>query len=177
MKRIIQTMCILLVAIFMLTACGKEKGTGYLNVRMVDAPIDFDEVNVEIERIIVHNAGSPGSGWIDLATNSGVYDLLDLQNGVSAALVTGEELPVGHLTQMRIILGNNNTVMVDSVLFPLELSSQDKNGIKLNLNTHIDVNDTVEVVFDFDAEKSIVVEGNDNFRLKPVLHLESVLFF
>ncbi|MBI3136660.1 MAG: DUF4382 domain-containing protein [Bacteroidetes bacterium] len=174
MKQTTKMTSILLAATCIMAACQKEKGTGFMNIRMVDVPVNFDEVNVEVEQIKVHHSGS---GWLDLATNAGVYDLLDLQNGVSAALVTGEELPVGHLTQMRLILGDDNTVMVDSTYFPLILSSQDKSGLKLNLNTDIDVNDSVEVVFDFDAEKSIVIEGNNTFRLKPVLHLESVLFF
>lgn len=147
-----------------------------MSVRMIDAPIDFDEVNVEIEQIQVHYDDGGFSGWFDLATNSGIYNLLDLQNGVSAALVTGEVLPVGHLQQMRIILGDDNTVMVDSIYFPLELSSQDETGLKINLNTTIAASDSVEVVFDFDAEKSIVIQGNGSFRLKPVLHLESVIF-
>jgi hypothetical protein len=159
---------------FFLAMCEKEPGTGYMSVRMVDAPIDFDEVNVEIEQVQVHY--NNGGGWINLATNSGVYNLLDLQNGISAALVTGEELPVGNVQQMRIILGDDNTVMVDSIYFPLELSSQDETGLKMNLNTTIGASDSVEVVFDFDAEKSIVIQGDGSFRLKPVLHLESVIF-
>ena len=162
-----------------ISACQKDKNeTAYLKVKMVDQPIDYDSVNVEIVNVSVHYNGSDSiSGWTDLATNAGMYNLLDLQNGVTAAITDGGLIPVGNISQMRLLLGDNNYVVIDSVVYPLDLSSQDKTGLKINLNTEIEAQDSVEITIDFDAEKSIVQTGNDAYKLKPVVKLEDVIFF
>ena len=68
-----------------------------------------------------------------------------------------------------MILGSQNTVMVDSVIHPLELSSQDESGLKLNVNQTLVPGGVYNLVIDFDASQSIVLEGNGSYRLKPVL--------
>lgn len=167
----------LLAAVFLLAACDKDERKGSLTVRMQDQPIAYEEVNVEIRRVEVHyedDNDNAHEGWVTLKTQSGVYNLLELQNGVTTVLVEDEELPVGRVSQMRLILGTNNSVKIDGLSYALQLSSQDETGLKLNLDTRIRPHDKVEILFDFDAEKSIVVEGNGAYKLKPVLHLISV---
>lgn len=156
-------------------ACEKApQGTGKMTVKMKDAPIAFDSVNVEVLRVDVHTSAN---GWVSLPTNAGVYNLLDLQNDVTAVLATNVELPVGSISQMRLILGTENNVVVDSVSYNLELSSQSNTGLKFNLDATINNGDTVEVLIDFDAEKSIVVNGNGSFKLKPVIGVESIIYY
>ena len=161
--------------------CQKESKTGTLIVKMVDAPVEFDSVNVEIIDFQVHysNGLMGESDWVSLETNEGIYNLLDLQDGVTAVLVDGEEVPIGKLQQMRLILGEDNTVVVEDETYPLELSSQDKNGIKINLKSTIHEGDSVEIILDFDAQKSIVIQGNDDdqFKLKPVIKLEEIIYY
>jgi hypothetical protein len=153
-------------------ACSKhEKGESKLTVKMVDAPGDFQEVNVEVLEVMVHNEYN---GWISLPTNAGIYDLLTLQNDVSATLVNQGSLPSGDITQFRMILGSNNTVMVDSIIYELKTPSAEQSGLKLNVKSNFDANELYEIIVDFDAEKSIVKKGNGNYSLKPVLKLESV---
>ena len=163
-------------------SCQKTSGTGVLIVKMVDQPAEFDSVNVEVVAVQIHysNDSLDESGWIDLETNVGIYNLLDLQDGVTAVLTDPATIPVGKLQQMRLILGDENTVVVEDETFPLGLSSQDKNGLKINLkSTPITEGDTVEITFDFDALKSIVIQGNDDdrFKLKPVVKLEEVIYY
>jgi hypothetical protein len=146
---------------------------------MKDQPIEFDSVNIELETVSIHYSDSEDgeNGWRELETNSGMYNLLDLQDGVTAAITDGGLLPVGKLQQMRLILGDNNYVVVEGESFPLDLSSQDKTGLKINLNTTINAEDSVEITIDFDAEKSIIVTGSENYKLKPVIKLEEVITY
>jgi hypothetical protein len=180
--KIFQALKIVLVTLsfgFVIGACQKDKNeTAYLKVKMVDQPIDYDSVNVEIINVSVHYNGSDSiSGWTDLTTNAGMYNLLDLQNGVTAAITDGGLIPVGKISQMRLLLGDDNYVVIDSIVYPLDLSSQDKTGLKINLNTEIQAQDSIEITVDFDAEKSIIQTGNGKFKLKPVVKLEDVIFF
>lgn len=159
-------------------ACQKEEGTGRMTVKMKDVPIEYDSVFVDVQRVEVHysNENTGDAGWVTLSTAAGIYDLLELQNGVTAVLSDSVLLPVGKISQMRLILGSQNSVVVDGASFPLLLSSQDKTGLKFNLNTTISEDDIVEVLIDFDAEQSIVVEGTGAFRLKPVIKVESIIY-
>nr|WP_294859164.1 DUF4382 domain-containing protein [uncultured Fluviicola sp.] len=153
------------------TGCKKKEGNSQMTVKMVDAPGDFQQVNVEVLQVQVHHSAQ---GWINLPTNAGVYDLLTLQNDVSATLVNTGTLPSGHLEQFRLILGDENNVMIDSVYFPLATPSAQQSGLKINLNTDFAPNNTYEVLLDFDANSSIVTEGNGSYSLKPVIKVLSI---
>ena len=167
--------------VFCFTACNKDKGgNGQLKVQMTDAPADFTEVNVTITEVWAHYSGNggSGSGWVQLNAVPGMYDLLQLQNGLTAVIANPTTIPVGNITQMRLILGGNNYAveMVDSVAvqYPLLLSSQDETGLKINLNSEILLNQTIVITLDFDAGQSIVEQGNDGYRLKLAIKVENV---
>lgn len=168
----------LTAAVMLFQSCGKQHRTGKVSVKMTDAPIDFDSVNVEVLQVKVHvsNSGNGSSGWVDLPTNTGMYNLLDLQNDITTTLVDPHILSVGEIQQMRLILGANNYVVVDSIPFPLETSSQMNTGLKFNVNTAITPNDEVEILIDFDAEQSIVIEGTGDYKLKPVIKVEAITY-
>ncbi len=168
-----------LLVVSLAMACQKEKGEAVLMVKMVDSPADFDSVIVEIVNVQIHysQGNSSSSGWVDLTTNVGTYDLLELQNEVSAVLADPNEIPVGKLQQLRLILGDNNYAVEDSIIHPLELSSQDKNGIKINLKSTIEPLDSIEILLDFNAMHSIVEKGNGEYQLKPVIKLEEVIYY
>lgn len=153
------------------TGCKKKEGTSQMTVKMVDAPGDFQQVNVEVLQVQVHH---DGQGWINLPTVAGVYDLLTLQNDVSATLVNAGTLPSGDLQQLRLILGDENNVMVDSLYYPLATPSAQQSGLKINLNSNFAPNTQYELVLDFDAEKSIVIQGNGSYSLKPVIRVLSI---
>lgn len=163
MKAVLKTGLVMMV--FALFSCKNEKETGNIIVKMTDAPINADMVNVDIVGVSVHAAGN----WINLNTNGGVYNLLDLQNGIDTTLVPGGSIPAGKVNQMRLILGQNNTIMVDSVSYPLLLSSQDESGLKLNINKDFLPGVDYIIKFDFVADESVVEQGNRQYRLKPVL--------
>lgn len=164
---------IALLAVLAIAACNKETmQQGRMTVKMTDAPGLYNEVNVEVTAVEVHydDTSAAANGWVTLQTNAGVYDLLKLQDSVTAILADSVSLPAGKITQMRLILGTDNNVMLlDSTYADLRLTSQANTGLKLNLNTEIEPNKDVEVLIDFDASKSIVVKGNGELQLKPVI--------
>lgn len=153
------------------SSCNKEKGNSTMSVRMVDAPGDFQQVNVEVLGVEVHH---DGQGWVSLPTVTGVYDLLTLQNDVSAVLVNTGQIPAGNVSQFRLILGANNTVMVDSTLYDLATPSAQQSGLKINVGYNFQPNETYELTLDFNAGNSIVQQGNGSYSLKPVLKILSI---
>lgn len=149
-------------------ACSTDSGTARLEVRLTDAPGDYEEVNVDIQDVQV-NSGDGTSGWVSLDVQKGVYNLLDLTNGLDT-LLGSAELPVGKISQIRLVLGNNNTIKEKGEIKTLSTPSAQQSGLKLNLNTTLEEGVTYTIKLDFDAARSIVKAGNSGrYNLKPVI--------
>lgn len=174
MKTLFNLASIVLIIVLCITqtSCRKENPSGKMTVLMTDAPANYTEVNVHIVGLQVHHTTS---GWIDLPVNQGVYNLLDLQNDVTATLSANTQIPIGQITQLRMILGNNNSIVDSLGAYPLKIPSGAETGLKININQTITVNNHVQILLDFDALSSVVVEGNGLFSLKPVIKLKSVV--
>lgn len=146
-------------------------GTARMEVRMTDAPGDYAKVNVEIESVQVHKGdGDEENGWITLdEIHPGVYNLLDFANGRDTLLASAE-LPVGRISQIRLILGDDNSVVLkDGTEVKLKTPSGQTSGVKLQLNADLEDDVTYMVLLDFDAAKSVVPKGNGGYNLKPVV--------
>jgi len=173
----------------LLSACGGGGGiggtgvtAGTLRVGITDAPAcGFDEVNVTIEKVRVHQSSSAGdndAGWSEVVLNPARrLNLLDLSNGVIEEL--GETpLPSGTYTQMRLVLAPNSPSdpLANSVLptggteTALDTPSGQQSGLKLNVNIDVPAGQVADVVLDFDACKSVVRAGSSGkYNLKPVI--------
>lgn len=156
----------LLLSIFWL-ACSEDNQTAKLEVRLTDAPGDYEEVNIDIQSVEI-NSSDGNSGWTTLDVESGVYNILELTNGLDTLLATAE-LPAGRISQIRLILGNENSVKVNGETKPLSTPSAQQSGLKLNLNATLTEGITYTITLDFDAARSIVVKGNGTYSLKPVI--------
>jgi hypothetical protein len=163
----------------LLTSCKKENNpsgglpnsnAGSIVIRLTDAPGNYQQVNVDIQKVSIHLVPDSGKAdWIDLKTKSGVYDLLKLQNGIDTSIVDTTKLAAGKITQMRLILGSNNTIMADSIIYKLTVPSGSQTGIKLIGHMIVDPNKTLNVLIDFDANKSVVLNGNGSYHMKPTV--------
>src|SRR5688572_32163081 len=109
----IRFLSLLMVAcstILLLPSCKKE-GTSRLTVYLTDAPADYDAVNIEVVGIQVKASSDPGEGgWttMPMPVSPVVYNLLEFTNGMETLLSTFE-LPSGKVSQLRLILGDNNS--------------------------------------------------------------------
>lgn len=156
----------LLLSIFWM-ACSDDNQTAKLEVRLTDAPGDYEEVNIDIQSVEINN-GEGNSGWTTLDVESGVYNILELTNGLDT-LLASTELPAGRISQIRLILGDNNSVKVNGVTKPLSTPSAQQSGLKLNLQAELSEGITYTITLDFDAARSIVRRGNGSYSLKPVI--------
>ena len=158
----------LLLSVFWL-ACSNVDQTARLNVRLTDAPGDYEEVNIDIQSVEIHSSGgNQNSGWVSLDVESGTYNILELTNGLDTLLATAE-LPAGKISQIRLVLGNNNSVKINGVNNSLSTPSAQQSGLKLNLNAELTEGITYNITLDFDAARSIVKKGNGSYSLKPVI--------
>lgn len=139
------------------------------SVRLTDSPGDYEEVNVEILGVQVH---SGEAGWITLQNaNPGIYNLLDYTNGMDTEIAS-DLFPVGKISQIRLLLGENNTVKINGQVHKLKTPSAQQSGLKLQVNTTLKENISYSMLLDFDAAQSVVRTGNGNdYNLKPVIRV------
>lgn len=161
---------------------GADTGSGTLRVSLTDAPAcgGYDAVYVTVSKVRVHSSASAAEtqgGWsdIDIVPPKRV-DLVTLANGVLLEL--GQTaLPAGKYQQIRLVLGDNATTPFANAVMPtggaqaeLDTPSAQRSGIKLQANVDVPAGQTVDVVLDFDACRSVVTRGNSGrFNLKPVI--------
>lgn len=150
---------------------------------------------------ISQSAGNSNSGWVDLTptlkNNPVQVDLLGVANQCFLSTLGSTGIPAGNYQEIRVILAkdglavaNNkcgmaaNCIMLTSdpsnTPIPLLLSSESNTGIKIPSGQiaggqfAIKAGDTKDLNIDFNACASMVVQGNGQYRLKPVLHAGEV---
>ena len=171
--RLLTLFIILFSAVLLIPSCKKDAGTSRLTVYLTDAPADYDEVNIEVVGIQVKASPDPGEGgWqtMPMPVSPVIYNILEFTNGMETLLST-MELPAGKISQLRLILGDNNTIVVNGVAepLPLEVPSGSESGLKFNI--HADLVEGIEykMWIDFDMLRSVVDNGAGDYILKPVI--------
>ena len=110
---------------FLLTGCSKNNSStnpAHIQIKLTDAPGDYKAVNVDVKEVQINTTTDSTSGWESVPNlNAGVYNLMDLTGGADTLLGT-LDMPAGKISQVRLILGSNNTVTL-------------KDGTTVNLTT------------------------------------------
>lgn len=149
-----------------------------LTVRMTDAPGDYEEVNVDVQDVQIKidaESEEDEDGWESLdGVETGIYNLLELTGGITQ-LLADSEVPAGHLSEIRLVLGDDNSVLLrdGDELEPLSTPSAQQSGLKLNVGEELEAGEEYVYLLDFDVEESIVTTGNGGYILKPVIRLSA----
>jgi len=164
-----------------LVACGSgETAPGTVRLALTDAPAcGLDQVNVSIERVRVNrnaDANENSTGWTDMRLNPARrIDLLKLGNGVLEEL--GQlSLPAGRYAQLRLVLAANGSgtpansvVPADGTETALDISAVEKSGISVAYQFSVAEDKVTDVLFDFDACRSVAPSGSEGYVLKPAV--------
>lgn len=162
------SLALALISSTLFIACNKDAGTSTLHIRLTDAPAAYDEVNVDLKEVRV-NFSDDSTGWVTLQTKDTIYNLLGLQNGLDTLVASGT-VPANTVKEVRLILGDNNTIKVNGQLYPLTIPSGSTSGLKIKVNKKL--NATLEtMVLDFDAGASVTDEA-DGYKLRPVIRVK-----
>lgn len=156
---------------FLVVGCGGGSETssggssGNLNIYLTDAPTDeVSSVNVYISGLTVKRSGSS----IERISNDvGLIDLLTLTN--STQLIAVANVLPGNYEFIRVELDQERSnVILKSTgsTAPVKMPSEE---IKVPGGFVVDKTGQTDVVLDFDADRSLVKLGNNNWLLKPVI--------
>ena len=171
MKKIIIAV---LMAMMVIWACNKDssgpdQNNARLTVYVTDAAADYDSVKISFTQVSAHI----DSEWVTVQGDPQTVDLLEWSNGRALELGSAD-VPAGHYTQVRVII-DSAEIGVKGEVFPLDVPSGAKTGLKLGPEFTIEPGSTYELVIDFDVCKSIVVMGSskhpNGYKLKPHMRL------
>lgn len=191
------------------TGTRMKAGQGMLAVKLTDAPIPLDslqEVNVFVVRIdarrahtdsaevndsleVEHYEGDDdhdgerrdSTEWVTIATPERAYNLLALQNGVTAFL-GASPVDTGHFKAVRLVIdpAQSNIVLKDGTVLtmtstpPVEFERRGRHGLFVELKDALEVHEgsTTTLTLDLKLKESLTLRGRgirDGFLFRPVV--------
>jgi hypothetical protein len=171
-------------------------GQQTVSLYMTDAPVAYDQVLIDLKSVQVlidtskntrkndtcnfermgddhHNRRRENKDsalvWEDLGVSAGIYDILKLRNGVDT-LLANKTVVNGAIRMIKLELGTQNSVMVDSVVYPLQLPATANPYVLVKLKgDELDeyLPRKSRLWLDFDLANSIIKEKNGQYYLRP----------
>ena len=171
------TMMALMLMVNCDNADSNKSVTARIQLKLVDEPGDYEQVNIEIIDI-QYRSTEEDESWQSFTPESGYplnVDITELIAG-NSLLLTDEVVPVGLLKQVRLVLSDNNTLKIEGEddLIPLDTPSAQQSGLKLNLDKELEAGFVYSFILDWNVQKSIVKAGNSGkYILKPVIKVNA----
>lgn len=199
-KQIAQLSLLVLIISLLVMACQKQAiqtnnstNPKQLSVYLTDDPCQFDSVLIDIRYVEVkidttnhmnddnygdddkdssndHKHRDQYGKWDTLSLSPGVYNILQLRNGVDT-LLGSANLPAGKIRKIRVTLGTNNSLVYAGVTYPLNLLQGTSNYVYIKIHSE-DEDEVAEgksaIRIDFNVCESIVSFGGQ-YYLRPLL--------
>jgi len=169
------------ILMLLMISCNSDNDskndTARVQLKLVDEPGDYLEVNIEIIDI-QYKSSDDEESWVSFTPDGGYpinVDITELIAG-NSLILTDEVVPIGILKQVRLVLSDNNTLKIEGEdeLIPLETPSAQQSGLKLNLDEELEAGFVYTFVLDWNVQKSIVKAGNSGkYNLKPVIKVNA----
>ena len=166
---------LLAVSMFAASACSDTTGvpTSQVQILLTDAPSDMiASAEVWISHVDLQG-GENDPGRVDLFNDPDAplhFDLLVLQDGITADLTGLVEVEAGLYQGLRLVVDRAEVTLVEGLEFTdgtdtatLMVPSGDESGIKVMLTEAIDAVDggSTTVTVDFDVDRNFVIQGGE----------------
>jgi len=160
---------IMILAITLVSACtgAPTQPTGTVEFRATDAPPKgVLSIMVTTRNIQIHKADAPEDSWITVVSQEKTFDLVAIQG--AEVFLGSENVSSGNYTQIRLDV-TKVIVTLDGKDITAKLPS-DK--LKVVRPWEVKAGQKTILTLDFDADKFVVLTGNDQAQVKPVIKLE-----
>ncbi|PLX23704.1 MAG: hypothetical protein C0597_00700 [Marinilabiliales bacterium] len=184
MKKLISLIVLFLFVAFIYTACEEDENTkGTVSISITDAPVDMSKVSAVYLTITEIQLNVSGNSWITLDEFEGPqkFNILELTDG-NSELMGSFTIDAGHYSQLRFYVDapeqsdanpSNPGCYIefeDAPTQALFVPSGSNSGWKAVGGFDVPLNGEVSITVDFDARKSIMEQGaNDFYILKPTI--------
>ncbi len=178
--------CVIAAALSTLAACGGSDGgpSSTLNLSIADGAVDAaTHVVVEFTGVELQASGG-GKALTFNFSSPKQLDLVTLQNGNAAVLLSGVAVPAGDYDWIRLLLnvGAGNAVTgsyieISGAQYPLIVPSGEQTGLKLVQGFTMTANQVANFTIDFVLQQAITappgqqIGGVQAYLLRPALRL------
>lgn len=159
------------------TSGGLEKMSPVeINIKSTPSKKGLTEVHVNVSHLELWLSNSGGKeGRLIVAEGLGDLDLTKLNQGFGLTL-SRINLPSGlRVKKVRMVLNENShfAIRPGGTRCDMQTPSAQQSGVKIILGSEVTFESgwDYKMTLDFDADKSVVVKGNGECLLKPVLKL------
>ena len=174
---------IIWICVFLLSSvlsCSKSSEDplnpeGELFIKLIDAPVNYQEVNINVVYIAVHRIGtSEPFGWSIVSTDPiGPINLLSLRNGASKQLLLNK-LPVGKYDKIKLRFGTCTIKLENGSESLLNFYTAPQFEFVLNYNFEVLKGNQAQLTFDFDVSRSVSRIGF-TYWLTPAIRVQNTL--
>ncbi len=174
-----------LILILFFTSCSDEfdtetyENSALVSVKLQAAPSTFSNVNIDIQDVqfrILEDENNPNA-WVSLnAVNTGVHDITQFSSGQIVVLVNFDEVPSKFVHNIRLVYGEENSVVKDGILYDLEMSPTSEHNSVNVVEKQLVSNKLYEFVIEFDVDNSIEVNSQGEAELHPKMNTMLRLF-
>ena len=175
-----------LLLVALAAGLGACQGTGgpqlsRVTAWLTDAPGPDMIESAQVTISTIYLVGSDGTARDTLSTDAGVFDLLDLQNGLKAFLGTAT-IAAGDYEQLRLVVTAATISLKSGFTFSdgtstrdLKVPSGPQAGIKVNFGGPVHIAPpTTSLTIDFPVDQNFLFTGGatspDGVLFKPTLH-------
>jgi Domain of unknown function (DUF4382) len=175
-----------LIVVAILAACGGSDGgsSATMNLSVADGPVDSAEhVVIEFTGVELQPRGGGKAVTFNFSSPKQL-DLLTLQNGNAATLLSGASVPAGDYDWMRLLLnvGSDDAVTgsyieISGAQYPLIVPSGEQTGLKLVQGFTMTANQVANFTIDFVLQQAMTappgrqIAGVQAYLLRPALRL------
>ena len=131
-----KALLISLLAIILFSSCSKEEESTTLenslvNVKLIGTQTQLSRLNLEILDVqlrVLEDENDP-KAWLSLNTiNTGIHDLTDFTGNHVITLVDFEQVPSEFIYNIKIVLGDENSVVKNNIEYVVDIESEYENA-------------------------------------------------
>jgi hypothetical protein len=160
---------VFLVALAALLAagCAPTQPAGTVEFRATDAPATgISKIMVTTRNIQIHKADDPDDSWITVVSQEKTFDLVAIEG--AEVFLGSENVSSGNYTQIRLDVSKVIVTIGDKDV----TAKLPSDKLKVVKPWEVKAGQKTILTLDFDADKFVVLTGNDQVQVKPVIKLE-----
>ena len=153
-----------------------NNGTTQFQVRIHDEPFKSSgktvtELNITVIKVDIVKAGT-GEIINCPITEEKEMNILEISKS-NPVVLSDVSVPSGDYEQLRLVIKNNATIVVDDVSYDIKIPSGEQSGVKLDGNFSIR-GKFIRLDLDFIPEESVIYNKGQGYILKPVIKISDI---
>ncbi|MGS2727741.1 DUF4382 domain-containing protein [Psychroserpens sp. BH13MA-6] len=162
-----------------LNSCSKEYDTetfdnsSLVTVKLQGTESVFSEAKIDILDVqlrVMEDVTNPNA-WVSLhAINTGVHDLSDITNDDVVTLVDFEEVPVGFIYDIKLVLGDDHTVKKNGIEYTLHCSEAYESASINMVQKELVANMVYDFLIEFEIDDSVTLNSTGDAQLNPKMN-------